>query len=86
MELALSTWPSITAEVRHPETLFIIRQLTVLADVAYSPEDDTHFPSLSVKNTLAVAAKMRTPQHRVSNVSRPEFVQSKFFTYSHGLC
>ncbi|QRW13753.1 ABC-2 type transporter [Ceratobasidium sp. AG-Ba] len=45
-------------------------------DVAYSPEDDTHFPSLTVKHTLAVAAKMRTPQQRISNVSRKEFVQN----------
>ncbi|KAG9126678.1 hypothetical protein FRC07_002437 [Ceratobasidium sp. 392] len=45
-------------------------------DVSYSPEDDTHFPSLSVKHTLSVAAKMRTPQNRVFNLSRPEFVQN----------
>ncbi|KAF8597195.1 hypothetical protein BDV93DRAFT_539338 [Ceratobasidium sp. AG-I] len=44
-------------------------------DVAYSPEDDTHFPSLSVKDTLTVAAKMRAPQHRVGGVTRPEYVQ-----------
>ncbi|ELU44170.1 ABC multidrug transporter, putative [Rhizoctonia solani AG-1 IA] len=31
-------------------------------DVGYSPEDDTHFPSLSVKDTLTVASKMRAPQ------------------------
>ncbi|KAF8749247.1 ABC transporter [Rhizoctonia solani] len=40
------------------------------------PEDDTHFPSLSVKNTLSVAAKMRTPQNRANNRSRSEFVQN----------
>ncbi|KAF8598979.1 pleiotropic drug resistance ABC transporter [Ceratobasidium sp. AG-I] len=45
-------------------------------DVSYAPEDDTHFPSLSVKNTLSVAAKMRTPQNRLENLSRPEFVQN----------
>ncbi|CAE6435980.1 unnamed protein product [Rhizoctonia solani] len=45
-------------------------------DVAYAPEDDTHFPSLSVKNTLTVATKMRTPQNRANNRSRSEFVQS----------
>ncbi|QRW02377.1 ABC transporter [Ceratobasidium sp. AG-Ba] len=45
-------------------------------DVAYSPEVGTHFPSLTVKHTLAVAAKMRTPQKRVSNASRKEFVQN----------
>ncbi|KAG9083931.1 hypothetical protein FS749_005624 [Ceratobasidium sp. UAMH 11750] len=44
-------------------------------DVAYSPEDDIHFPSLSVKDTLSVAAKMRTPQNRIGQISRPEFVQ-----------
>ena len=45
-------------------------------DVGYAPEDDTHFPSLSVKNTLSVAAKMRTPRNRANNRSRPEFVQN----------
>ncbi|ELU44174.1 ABC transporter CDR4 [Rhizoctonia solani AG-1 IA] len=44
-------------------------------DVGYSPEDDTHFPSLSVKNTLTVAAKMRTPQNRVYNTTRAEFIE-----------
>ncbi|KAF8699335.1 ABC transporter, partial [Rhizoctonia solani] len=45
------------------------------ANVGYSPEDDTHFPSLSVKNTLTVAAKMRTPQNRVYNTTRAEFIE-----------
>ncbi|KAG9114670.1 hypothetical protein FRC07_007620, partial [Ceratobasidium sp. 392] len=43
-------------------------------DALYSPKDDTHFPSLSVKHVLAVAAKMRTPQHRTSILSRPKLV------------
>jgi ATP-binding cassette subfamily G (WHITE) protein 2 (SNQ2) len=55
----------------------LFHALIASVDVAYSPEDDTHFPSLSVKNTLAVAAKMRTPQNRVMQLSRPEFVQSE---------
>ncbi|KDN40770.1 hypothetical protein RSAG8_07945, partial [Rhizoctonia solani AG-8 WAC10335] len=44
-------------------------------DVGYSPEDDTHFPSLSVKNTLTVAAKMRTPQNRVYNTTRADRIE-----------
>ncbi|CAE6479396.1 unnamed protein product [Rhizoctonia solani] len=44
-------------------------------DVGYSPEDDTHFPSLSVKDTLTVAAKMRTPQNRVYNTTRADFIE-----------
>ncbi|WFD22771.1 hypothetical protein MEQU1_001448 [Malassezia equina] len=30
-------------------------------EVVYSPEDDVHFPTLSVKNTLAFAVSSRTP-------------------------
>ncbi|WFD27170.1 hypothetical protein MNAN1_002166 [Malassezia nana] len=31
-------------------------------EVVYSPEDDVHFPTLSVKNTLAFAVASRTPR------------------------
>lgn len=34
-------------------------------DVQYSPEDDIHFPTLTVKQTLDFAAKTRTPQTRI---------------------
>ena len=34
-------------------------------DVVYSPEDDIHFPTLTVEETLHFAAKMRTPHNRV---------------------
>ncbi|CAE6532853.1 unnamed protein product [Rhizoctonia solani] len=44
-------------------------------DVGYSPEDDTHFPSLSVKDTLTVAAKLRTPQSRIYNSTRADFIE-----------
>ncbi|KAJ8508468.1 hypothetical protein ONZ45_g9277 [Pleurotus djamor] len=42
-------------------------------DVQYCPEDDVHFPTLSVEQTLSFAAKMRTPQTRVS-ATRDEHV------------
>ncbi|KAF8734087.1 ABC transporter, partial [Rhizoctonia solani] len=44
-------------------------------DVGYSPEDDTHFPSLSVKDTLTVASKMRAPQTRIYNTTRADFIE-----------
>ncbi|CEL55831.1 hypothetical protein RSOLAG1IB_01843 [Rhizoctonia solani AG-1 IB] len=44
-------------------------------DVGYSPEDDTHFPSLSVKDTLTVASKMRAPQSRIYNTTRADFIE-----------
>ncbi|KAA1475301.1 pleiotropic drug resistance ABC transporter [Dentipellis sp. KUC8613] len=44
-------------------------------DLIYCPEDDVHFPTLSVGDTLKFAAKMRAPQQRVNGVSRDEYVQ-----------
>jgi ATP-binding cassette subfamily G (WHITE) protein 2 (SNQ2) len=35
-------------------------------DVQYCPEDDRHFPMLSVRQTLSFAAKTRAPDQRVS--------------------
>lgn len=41
-------------------------------DIVYCPEDDVHFPTLTVGQTLNFAMKTRTPQSR-PNVSRPAF-------------
>ncbi|KAH8987621.1 ABC-2 type transporter-domain-containing protein [Lactarius akahatsu] len=43
-------------------------------DVVYSPEDDIHFPTLTVDETLRFAAKMRAPQNRLEGRLRSEFV------------
>ncbi|KAI0298342.1 ABC-2 type transporter-domain-containing protein [Multifurca ochricompacta] len=45
-------------------------------DVVYCPEDDIHFPTLTVDETLRFAAKMRTPHTRFENHSRGTFVTS----------
>ncbi|RDB27068.1 Brefeldin A resistance protein [Hypsizygus marmoreus] len=42
-------------------------------DVQYCPEDDVHFPTLTVKQTLDFAAKTRAPQVRLRS-SRSEYV------------
>ena len=39
-------------------------------DVIYCPEDDVHFPTLKVGETLEFASSMRTPSHRANNQSR----------------
>ncbi|PPQ81326.1 hypothetical protein CVT25_015082 [Psilocybe cyanescens] len=44
-------------------------------DVQYCPEDDIHFPTLSVQQTIEFAAKSRTPLRRVSE-TRKEFADS----------
>lgn len=44
-------------------------------DVQYSPEDDVHFPTLTVGETLNFAAKTRTPHSRLPEHSREDFVQ-----------
>lgn len=42
-------------------------------DVIYCPEDDIHFPTLTVEETLSFAIKTRTPQTRFANQSRKQF-------------
>ncbi|TDL15090.1 pleiotropic drug resistance ABC transporter [Rickenella mellea] len=44
-------------------------------DVTYCPEDDIHFPTLTVEQTLKFAAKMRAPQARLDGMTRDEFVE-----------
>lgn len=39
-------------------------------DVVYCPEDDVHFPTLKVRETLQFASTMRTPSRRADNQSR----------------
>jgi len=41
-------------------------------DVQYCPEDDIHFPTLTVEQTLDFAATVRTPRAR-AEVTRKEF-------------
>jgi len=42
-------------------------------DVIYCPEDDVHFPTLTVEQTLSFAIKTRTPHSRFSDQSRDQF-------------
>ncbi|KAF9228275.1 pleiotropic drug resistance ABC transporter [Gyrodon lividus] len=44
-------------------------------DVIYCPEDDIHFPTLTVEQTLTFAATMRTPQKRLSNLPRDKYTK-----------
>lgn len=39
-------------------------------DVQYSPEDDIHFATMTVEQTLRFAAKTRTPANRIDGLSR----------------
>lgn len=45
-------------------------------DVVYCPEDDVHFPTLTVKETLSFAVKTRIPNRRSRLHSRKEFVDN----------
>jgi len=45
-------------------------------DVTYCPEDDVHFPTLTVDETLRFAAKMRAPHARFEHRSRGSYVTS----------
>ena len=47
-----------------------------LGDLQYSPEDDVHFPTLTVEETIRFAAKTRTPHARTNGVSREDHVEA----------
>ncbi|KAG9310127.1 ABC-2 type transporter-domain-containing protein [Chiua virens] len=42
-------------------------------DVQYCPEDDVHFPTLTVDQTIGFAAKTRTPHARAPEMTRKQF-------------
>lgn len=44
-------------------------------DVQYCPEDDVHFPTITVDQTIHFAAKTRAPRPRVDEMSRSEFTR-----------
>ena len=50
-------------------------------DVIYSAETDTHFPHLSVGDTLDFAARLRTPQNRPEGVTREEYAKHMALVY-----
>ncbi|WBW75480.1 plasma membrane brefeldin A efflux transporter Bfr1 [Schizosaccharomyces osmophilus] len=43
-------------------------------DVLYSGENDVHFPSLTTRETINFAARVRTPRNRPCNLSRNEYM------------
>jgi ATP-binding cassette subfamily G (WHITE) protein 2 (SNQ2) len=47
-------------------------------DVVYCPEDDVHFPTLTVDQTLQFAVKTRTPRNRLNGQSQEQYVRSEW--------
>ncbi|OKL59742.1 hypothetical protein UA08_05240 [Talaromyces atroroseus] len=45
-------------------------------EVTYNPEVDTHFPHLTVGQTLSFAAHARAPQRRANDVTRDEYAET----------
>jgi ATP-binding cassette, subfamily G (WHITE), member 2, SNQ2 len=66
----------VTGDVRYdafsPETM----QAHYRGDLLYSPEDDVHFPTLTVDETLRFAAKTRAPHVRFEGMSRAEYTRT----------
>lgn len=42
-------------------------------DVQYCPEDDVHFPTLTVEETIKFAAKLRAPHERMGGYDREKY-------------
>ncbi|KAF8965800.1 ABC-2 type transporter-domain-containing protein [Flammula alnicola] len=51
-------------------------------DVQYCPEDDVHFPTLTVGQTIQFAASTRTPRARIQDMSREEYTQKVTEVYA----
>lgn len=45
-------------------------------EVVYNQEDDLHFPTLTVKNTLDFALKLKTPGKLLPDQTKAEFVDT----------
>lgn len=56
-------------------------------DVIYCAENESHFPQLTVGQTLEFAAKLKTPQNRPQNISRDEYIDhmTKVIMATYGL-
>ncbi|KDR66421.1 hypothetical protein GALMADRAFT_80772 [Galerina marginata CBS 339.88] len=56
-------------------------------DVQYCPEDDVHFPTLTVNQTIHFAAKTRAPQTRIAGISRNDYTHkvTEIYTTIFGL-
>lgn len=56
-------------------------------DVQYCPEDDVHFPTLTVGETIRFATATRAPQSRVHGVSRQRYIDrvTEIYTTIFGL-
>lgn len=52
------------------------REVAILhrGDIQYSPEDDDHFPTLTVEETIRFAAKTRAPHTRAGGQTRDELI------------
>jgi ATP-binding cassette subfamily G (WHITE) protein 2 (SNQ2) len=44
-------------------------------DIQYCPEDDVHFPTLTVEQTIMFAAKTRAPSVRLEGQNRRDYVE-----------
>ncbi|KAF8206136.1 P-loop containing nucleoside triphosphate hydrolase protein [Mycena galopus ATCC 62051] len=69
---------SVTGNVRYDSISPLDIRAHYRGDVQYCPEDDLHFPTLSVEQTLQFATRLRAPQAktRMTGQSRTEYVDS----------
>jgi ATP-binding cassette subfamily G (WHITE) protein 2 (SNQ2) len=51
-------------------------------DIQYCPEDDVHFPTLTVEQTISFAARTRAPEHRIAGQNRNAYVRFLVDMYS----
>ncbi|PPQ79035.1 hypothetical protein CVT25_002344 [Psilocybe cyanescens] len=65
---------SVEGEVHYDSLTPQQIEKTYRGDVQYCPEDDLHFPTLTVAQTIHFAASTRAPQSRIANQSRNDYI------------
>lgn len=70
-------YEAIEGDVTYGGTDAETMQKKYRGEIIYNPEDDLHYPTLSVANTLAFALKMKTPgkESRKEGESRKQYVR-----------
>ncbi|KAJ5168761.1 CDR ABC transporter [Penicillium canariense] len=86
-------YESIDGDVRYGGTDSVTMEKNYRSEVSYNPEDDLHYATLTVRDTLLFALKTRTPdqQSRIPGESRKDYQQTfltaiaKLFWIEHAL-
>ncbi|PYI18888.1 pleiotropic drug resistance protein, ABC superfamily [Aspergillus violaceofuscus CBS 115571] len=78
-----SSYLGVTGSVDYSGLSLVEAQTHYRGQVAYSPEDDVHFPTLNVRQTLEFALQCKTPKRFQDRIPRYLEIYGRVFAMSH---